>query len=150
MKNLPIEKITPVEYQCKTKLCLIFSHWLNPFGNWHEPCAYPEKRRLEAEKSWLPPAIWWNLRNPLHNFNHLWIGICPRNENRYEWILPESNGWIREANYKRVGNWDISRWKKGKITLAFAYRKGNTWEFYIGWLSRGNFGMALRKFEKTA
>ncbi len=24
------------------------------------------------------------------------------------------------------------------------------WEFYIGWLSRGNFGMALRKFEKTA
>ena len=148
MKNLPIEKVTPVEYQCKTKLCLIFSHWLNPFGNWHEPCAYPEKRRLEAEKSWLPPAIWWNLRNPLHNFNHLWIGICPRNDNRYEWILPESNGWIREANYKRVGNWDISRWKKGRITLPFAYRKGNTWEFYIGWLSRGNFGIALRKFEK--
>lgn len=146
MKNLPVEKVTPEEYRCKTKLCLIFSHWLNPFGNWHEPCAYPEKRRLEAEKSWLPPAIWWNLRNPFHNWNHFWIGICPRNNNRYEWILPESNGWIREANYKRVGNWDISRWKKGKITLPFAYKKGNTWEFYIGWLSRGNFGMALRKY----
>lgn len=36
MKNLPIDKLIPEEYHCKGTFCKIFSHWLNPFGNWNE------------------------------------------------------------------------------------------------------------------
>lgn len=146
MKQLPVEKITPVEYQCKTKLCLFFSHWLNPFGNFSEPLPFPEKRKIEAEKSWLPPVIWWNIRNPLHNWNHFWIGITPLG-NRYEWILPESNGWKRTVNDIK-GNWQHSYWSKPhRISLPFWNFDNGNWQFYIGWLSRGNFGMAFRKKE---
>lgn len=145
MKNLPIDKLIPEEYHCKGKFCLIFNHYLSPFGNWEEPMPFPEKRRLEAEKSWLPPGVWWNLRNPLHNFTHRFIGITPLG-NRYEWILPESNGWIRIVN-DIVGNWQYSYWTKpnSKIKLPFWNFDNGKWQFYIGWLSRGNFGMALRK-----
>ncbi len=135
--------ITPVEYQCKTKLCEIYNHWLNPIGNWNEPLPYPEKRKLEAEKSWLHPVIWWNLRNLFHNFNHYWIGITPLGQ-RYQWITPESKGWIRVTNLT-IKHWQYSYWTNGKIKLPFwNYTNGNR-EFYIGWLRRGNFGIAFRK-----
>jgi hypothetical protein len=145
MKSLPIDKLIPEEYHCKNMFCKIFSHWLNPFGNWNEPLPYPEHRKFEASQQWLPPSVWWNIRNPFHNFCHYWIGITPLGP-RYAWILPEANGWVREPDYKVTRTWSFSRWKKsGRISLPFAHNLGSNWEFYIGWLSRGNFGMALRK-----
>jgi hypothetical protein len=83
----------------------IWNHWLNPFGNWHEPLCYPMKR-LEDYKTkdiffgliparWIPETIYWTiLRNPLHNLTHFWLGITPLGE-RYEWISPECRGWSR-------------------------------------------------------
>jgi hypothetical protein len=143
MKNLPVEKVIPPEYQCKSVSCKIFSHWLNPFGNWNEPLPFPEKRKLEAQQSWLPPFIYWNLRNPFHNFCHYWIGITPLGK-RYEWIIPESNDWIRTTN-NIVGNRQYSYWSKGLIKLPFFNYDNGKFQFYIGWLSRGNFGLAFRK-----
>ncbi len=148
MQKLPVDKVIPEEYRCKGWFCKMFSHWLNPFGNWNEPMPYPEIRKVQAEKSWLPAGVWWNLRNPFHNFCHYWIGITPLG-NRYEWIIPESAGWIRSTeDYK--DNWSYSYWKKegSRFKLPFWNYTGTSWQFYIGWLSRGNFGIALRKTEK--
>jgi hypothetical protein len=131
-------KVIPEEYHCQSWFCKLWAHWLNPLGNWNEPLPYPKKRKLQAEDQWLPPAIWWAIRNPFHNFNHYWIGIVPRN-NRYEWYKPEDNGWTRHEN----GNW--SWWSKPWRLILPYYRVDGSWTFYFGWLSRGNFGIALRK-----
>lgn len=135
--------VIPERYQCSNWLCTYFSHYLNPLGNWNEPLPYPEHRKVEAEQSILPPSIWWLIRNPFHNFCHYWVGITPLG-NRYEWLEPELNGWERIVgpNDKK---WQYSYWKKGNIKLPFWNYEGNSWQFYIGWLSRGNFGIAFRR-----
>lgn len=109
-------------------------------GNWHEPRPYPEKRAQQAEASLLPAWLWWALRNPLHNLNHFWLGIVPRAK-RYQWIIPQETGWKRIKNPH--SNW--SRWtKKNRLPLPY-YRIDDRWTLYIGWLERGNFGLALRR-----
>lgn len=119
----------------------------NPFGNYHEPLPYPAKRQRQAEESKLPDKLWWNLRNPLHNFNHFMIGITPKG-NPYEWISPECAGWIREQG-KKTDNYEISWWKKGKISLPiFKFNNFLGFEGYLGWMERGNFGAAFRKSKK--
>lgn len=145
-----MSRIIPEEYHCKGWFCKAFSHWLNPLGNWNEPLPYPEHRKQQAEQSWLPPAVWWNLRNPFHNFCHYWVGITPRGQ-RYEWIDPEEKGWVR-VKVPAHSLWQYSFWtrKGSKIKLPHWYYNGEEWEFYIGWLSRGNFGMALRKRENKS
>lgn len=132
-------KEIPEEYRCKNRFCEIFSHWLNPLGNWLEPRPYPEPRAEESRKSILPEFIYWNFwRNPFTNFTHFWIGIVPIGP-RYCWIYPEENGWIRVVNGR------VSWWKKpGKFSLPY-YRYDGKITFYIGWTSRGNFGLGLRK-----
>lgn len=102
-----------------------FNHWANPFGNWHEPLPYPEKRAAEAERSFLHPMIYWNLRNPLHNFTHFWIGITPLGK-RYEWITPTQGGWIRTETHYVKGD------KRRKL-----------YDGWWGWQSRGNFRLGL-------
>lgn len=149
MKDLPIDRIIPEEYHCKSKLCEFWSGWWNFMGNWNEPMPFPEHRRKQAEESWLPPIIWWQIfRNPLHNFCHYWIGITPLGP-RYCWILPEAAGWVRTTNPQK-GPWQYSYWSKPNswFKLPFLNFDNDNWQFYIGWLSRGNFGMALRKKEK--
>jgi hypothetical protein len=117
---------------------LAWNHWLNPLGNWHEPLPWPGKRMMEAAKSGLPPALWWALRNPLHNFTHFWIGIVPLRE-RYVWVTPDENGWERTESNK-----GFSWWRKGRIALPY-YRHDGRFTFYIGWQDRGNFGIAFRR-----
>lgn len=148
MKDLPIDRVIPEEYHCKGKFCEFFSHYLNPLGNWEEPMPFPEHRRKQAEESWLPAGLYWLIRNPFSNFCHHWIGITPLGP-RYCWILPEAAGWIRTVNPQK-GPWQYSYWSKPNswFKLPFLNFDNDNWQFYIGWLSRGNFGMALRKKEK--
>jgi hypothetical protein len=128
-------RTTPVEYQCKGWLCKAFSHWANPLGNWIEPLPYPEKRKLEADESWLPNGLWWFLRNPAANLMSHWLGIMPV-RGRYETWSPEENGWTRSKS-----GWWTKPWR---IPLPY-YRVDGAWTFYIGWRSSGAFGMALRR-----
>jgi len=104
----------------------LFHHWLNPFGNYHEPLPYPLKWADKAQRSVFPSAVWWLIRNPLHNFTHFWVGITPIGE-RYEWRRPEENGWKKEGDV----------WRKGWMKLP---RTG-----WIRWQSRGN--LRLFKFD---
>lgn len=120
-----------------------WNHWLNPLGNWHEPLPFPEAREEEAKKSWMPPWLWWNLRNFAHNFCHFWIGITPRGR-RYEWILPTDKGW---EMYVKSDN--FSWWKKkfyhpsiGWFTIKLPYYNGK--HFHIGWTTRGSFGLKIK------
>lgn len=137
-------KIISPEYHCKSWFCRAFSHWLNPLGNWNEPLPYPEKRAIQASESWMPDSVWWNLRNPFHNFNHYWIGITPLG-NRYEWLEPSDNGWVRESDAVVGEHYHISYWTRGRIKLPIFKWKNYGWEFYVGWMDRGNFGIAFRR-----
>lgn len=131
----------------------VFSHWLNPLGNWHEPLAYPRKRQVQYKEAWwskiVPEWVWWNLRrNPLHNLTHFWLGITPRGK-RYEWIDPECEGWERKlvwVRYSEGFDQKLFAWvKKGKLPryhYKFWYRG---WEGYFGFMYRGNLGAALRR-----
>lgn len=141
-KNLPIERTTPPEYHSKTWFGKLWNHWLNPFGNWIEPLPYPAGRAKEAESSIWPAGVYWTIfRNPLHNFMTHWIGITPIGP-RYAWITPVSAGWT--SNNENGSNW--TWWSKpNRISLPFYNRFGSTWQFYIGWTLRGNFGVAFRK-----
>lgn len=141
-ENLPIERTTPPEYHSKTWFGKLWNHWLNPFGNWIEPLPYPAGRAKEAESSIWPAGVYWTIfRNPLHNFMTHWIGIAPIGP-RYAWITPFSAGWT--SNNENGSNW--TWWSKpNRISLPFYNRFGPTWQFYIGWTLRGNFGVAFRK-----
>jgi len=140
-----MSEFIPVEYQCSSKFCKIYNHWLNPFGNYNEPNPYPEKRRIEANNSILHPNLWWAIRNPFHNFCHYWIGVTPLGQ-MCEWITLEERGWVHNTNPIN-GNWQYSYWTKpnSKIKLPFWNFDNGKWQIYFGWLSRGNFGLAFRK-----
>ena len=133
-------KVIPEEYRCKSWLCRAWNNPKNPFGNWNEPKPYPEKRKVQADASWIPNPIWWQiLRNPVHNLTHYWLGITPVGKHG-EWHTPEENGWTRvetdENNYY---------WQKGHIKLPIKKGELFGYEWYIGWMKRGNFGMAFRR-----
>ena len=128
-------KTTPPKYQCRSWLCRAFNHWLNPLGNWIEPLPYPEKRKLQADASWLPNGLWWLVRNPAANLMSHWLGIMPIG-NRYETLSPEDNGWERTEN-----GWWVKPWR---LPLPY-YRADGRWTFYIGWRDSGAFGAALRR-----
>lgn len=132
-------KVIPEEYHCKGWFCQAWNHWINPLGNWHEPLPYPEKRKVQADASWVPNGVWWTiLRNPFHNLCHVYLGILPI-KGRYEWYAPEDNGW------RRIEGKHLSWWVKAwRIPLPYFKVEGG-WTFYIGWMSRGSFGMAFRR-----
>lgn len=137
--TLRVERTTPEQFRCKTTWCKLYNHWINPFGNWLEPLPFPQKYAYQAKKSFIPPMLWWTLRNPVHNFMHHIIGIVPVGK-RYEWINPTEAGWER----KKCGNWSL--WtKRMRMPLPYYSREGKSVTFYCGWTSRGNFGFALRK-----
>lgn len=115
------------------------SPW-NPLGNWHEPLPFPEKRDDEAPNGQYLKWLYWSVRNPLHNWGHFWIGICPVGK-RYEWISPEENGWVRVIKSKSQAYWV----KKNRISLPYFEVWKGDWQFYIGWKRRGTFAIALRR-----
>jgi hypothetical protein len=108
---------------------------MNPLGNWIEPLPYPEKRKLEADQSWLPNGLWWFLRNPAANLMSHWLGIMPIGE-RYHTLSPENNGWKRSES---------GTWRKPWHVPRPYYRVDGRWTFYIGWRTSGAFGAALRR-----
>lgn len=118
-------------------------HWANPFGNYHEPLPFPEKRMNEAvEKGHLTPAsqwLYWHWRNFLHNFTHFTIGIVPVGK-RYEWISPECNGWRRVK-----GSWYSVWLKRYRIPLPYAFGNIASFEWAIGWKSDGCWGVNFRR-----
>ena len=132
-------RTTPQEYQCKSWFCKVFSHWLNPLGNWIEPLPYPEKRKIQADESWLPNGLWWFLRNPAANLMSHWLGIMPVGE-RYQTLSPEDNGWTYDQITENYACWT----KKNRPSLRY-YRVDGKWTFYIGWRSSGAFGASLRR-----
>lgn len=133
---------------------MLWNHWLNPFGNWHEPLPFPEKNALAAKKSWMHPAIWWFLRNPLHNFTHFWIGIVPV-FHRYAWVDPSFAGWGRlyYGHKGLVAAWSKTFHIRGirvKMFLPFYQwyfdtREDNYFELALGWRGRGNFTITFRR-----
>lgn len=113
----------------------VFNHWLNPLGNYHEPLPFPEKRANEARESFLHPMLYWLIRNPFHNLTHFWIGITPIGQ-RYEWKLPEENGWFDDGKYFVNLRW------VGINGIHIKLPKFNGW---VGWQKRGNFRLGLGK-----
>jgi hypothetical protein len=137
--SMKIDQVIPEEYRCRSWWCRVYSHWLNPFGNWQEPLPYPQARAIEAEKSWMPPMLYWTIRNPFHNFMNHWIGIVPIGP-QYSWILPEEAGWTRHGRGNRFRYWT----RPWSIPRPY-YRVDGKFTFYIGWTDRGNFGMSFRR-----
>lgn len=111
-----------------------WNHWLNPFGNYHEPLPFPDHLKEKAPDNIVLAQIWWALRNFAHNFTHFWLGIIPRGD-RYEWITPDENGWTRVGRCWKKKGWSLCR-KSGDI---------GPYEWYIGWARRGSWGVAFRK-----
>ena len=125
---------------CKSRLCKTWHSVWNPLGNVNVPKPFPAKRAKQAKESLLPDDLWWALRNPFHNFNHYWIGITPLGEDG-EWRTPEEDGWTRVkiSDTKYV-------WKKpGHIDRPIKYGELFGYEWYAGWMKRGNFGLAFRR-----
>jgi hypothetical protein len=107
-----------------------------------EPLPTPEKRRVQAEQSIFPDAVWWQSRNPLTNFTHFWVGIVPVGEDG-EFRSPEETGWTRvivDQNY--------SYWQKDNVKLPYKKGEIGPFEWYAGWTSRGNFGLSFRKIQE--
>ena len=131
----------------------LFSHPINPLGNYQEPLPFPQKRAEQYKETvprYIPEWVWWNLyRNPFHNLTHFWLGITPLGE-RYEWILPEENGWERITGEKKStgkdGYINVDWWKKkNRLSLPIIKFQIFGFEGYAGWMSRGNLGLAFRK-----
>jgi len=122
-------------------------------GNYHEPLPYPLKRHEQWKNSiWrvFPEWMWWMFRNPFHNFTHFTLGITPEGE-RYEWIDPEADGWVRNLIKSKGEEGDTFRteiyeWtkpgEKPKKQVKFWIGPFNG---YWGVMSRGNWGLAFRK-----
>ena len=121
-----------------------WNHWLNPFGNWHEPMPFPEKIDDLSPNNLFLKWLWWTWRNRFHNGMHFIFGITPRSD-RYYWVSPTAAGWRRE--YPRDG---YARWVKkfGSITVVLPYWTGIRWgrEWGIGWKKRGSLGGMFRPY----
>lgn len=136
----------------------IWNDYRCPFGNYREPYPYPEKRRIQAEESFLGRHfgevgmyLWWHRRNPWNNLTHNWLGICPvkeyggdKSEHVKEcrecvWEVPDPAKWeyVVERNDKRHWQHKKYRW------LRLPYREFFNGFVQIGWRSRGSLTSSL-------
>ena len=98
---------------------------------WYKPEDSPFTRELK-----------WHTRNPLHNFTYYVIGIADRPFVRC--------GRNPDSIWARGGGWNFRTFHAGPfIHLPGVSYKGETWEFYLGWRSHGNFGAAFRPGRNT-
>ena len=77
-------------------------------------------------------TVFWQLRNPLHNFTFYVLGVADREFTRTgkfpEAVFAPDCGW----------NWAVTRC--GWVRLPFLSFNGERGRFYLGWRERGNFG----------
>ena len=116
----------------------VLNHWVVPFGNYHEPLPFPEKRMEEAKEFYkkykVPVYVYWIFRNFLHNFTHFWIGITPLGR-RYEWRSPGEEGWVKGEKYWHNKVWPGNARKRRRF--------GVDGHLY-GWQSRGSFRLGRK------
>lgn len=97
-------------------------------------------------------AISWNLRNPLHNFTHYVIGSADR-QNSELTLIQLSQEECLFFHYLPQGKTEFAGkgssfylgfhgWKPF-ISCRLCYSQNWQGEWYVGWRSRGNFGIKV-------
>lgn len=131
----PVMKREPVPFVIVTNHVHIPTLWkFNPifwFDNYDRPMP--------------PPSFWpeskhrrlrWLWRNPFHNFDFYIIGIADKTfvrEGKYpERVFAPQEGW----------NWAICKYKLLRLPFASYWR--GSFNFYIGWRDRGQFGFEFK------
>ena len=77
-------------------------------------------------------TVFWQLRNPLHNFTFYVLGVADREFTR--------TGKFPEAVFAPDGGWNWAVTRCGWVRLPFLSFNGERGRFYLGWRERGNFG----------
>lgn len=101
---------------------------------WLENCDDP------VPPAWYRPddrqrAMKWRFRNPFHNFDFYVIGVADKKITR--------SGPYPEKISNPNGGWNFAVSRRKIVVLPFiSYQRGR-FEFYLGWRTRGNFGMKL-------
>lgn len=111
---------------------------LNPlfwFGNIDDPVPPDWYRPNNRTRTFL-----WHCRNPFHNLFFYVIGIADK---EFE-IIGKYPGRISDPN--GGWNWTVCRYKWLRLPLV-SYQRGS-FNFYLGWRNRGNFGMKLNFSDK--
>ena len=84
----------------------------------------------------------WHTRNPFHNFTYYVIGVADRPFVR--------TGGNPGSVWGKDGGWNFTMTHAGPVIhLPCLSYKGKTWEWYLGWRGRGNFGAAFRPGRNT-
>ncbi len=123
------------------------------FGNDRDPYP-PDWYKISSPQYWRD-FLWFFIRNPLHNFMFLIVGLEGKEFKRYRWY---DIGWIEWKEGFFVFQ-PIDGLLKSKLIynnrsyLFYSYRKiwnsKREFQFYIGWRPvEGAFGCKLRPFTK--
>jgi len=134
-------------------------HWTTwmLFGN-DDDGIFGEKARYKPE---IPPSfkktLYWNCRNPLHNFCNYVIGSAHRTNSELT-LLKIYPTKLEAFKYKPIGDTvfaskDTSFFLalhggKPFVSLRIAYGQGCTSDFYFGWRCRGDFGIKCILYHK--
>ncbi len=85
----------------------------------------------QKDNAWIR-VKWW-VRNPLHNFMWYVVGFADKDSTRYDVNDSDQPGWNKA--------WSIV--EGGSFKYPFYLYQGKKVVFYIGWRSRGHFGIKL-------
>jgi hypothetical protein len=97
------------------------------FGNEDDPVPPDEYRPNDKHR-----VSKWYFRNPTHNFNFYVIGVADktfRRAGRYpEQVFSPQDGW----------NWTVCKYRWWRLPFISYHKR--SFNFYLGWRERGNFG----------
>lgn len=129
-------------------------HWMTwaMFGNDDDgifgeesTAKYETKRKIGILR-----ALFWSIRNPLHNFSFYVIGsayvensevvLFSYSESNWSMFSYSPKGGTVFAGERTSFFLGLHGWKPF-VSLRLCYRR--CFEFYLGWRSRGNFGIKL-------
>lgn len=150
-------KIVPANKKLLCWKCFpLFLPWML-FGNDDDglfgegPHAYYS---LKDEPSLRKAGNWW-LRNPLHNFCFYVIGSADRINSEVD-LLRITSDRISIGRYDPIAKTIFAsegscfylclHGGKPFISLRICFNKQQSFDFYIGWRERGNFGIKLNPF----